>query len=228
MKQAMFGRQSGFTLVEIAIVLVIVGLLIGGVLKGQELINQAKIRNLVNDVNGVAAAVHGYQDRYRKLPGDDDQAQSRWAADTNILSGNGNGVVEGCYNASATCTAGVTTGGVTTESASFWNHLRAAGFIGGQTGSGTQALPQNAVGGYLGVQTGAAMGMGTLVICSANIPGKLASALDVQMDDGNPDTGRVRATAIAAPNALPAATASTAATRYADDDGTPYVVCKSL
>ena len=42
----MRNKQSGFTLVEIAIVLVIIGLLLGGVLKGQELINSAKVKNL--------------------------------------------------------------------------------------------------------------------------------------------------------------------------------------
>ena len=64
-------KQAGFTLVEIAIVLVIIGLLLGGILKGQEMITQAKIKNVVNDFNGITAAVNSYQDRYRALPGDD-------------------------------------------------------------------------------------------------------------------------------------------------------------
>ncbi len=55
--------ESGFTLVEIAIVLVIIGLLLGGILKGQEMITQAKIKNIINDFNGVTAAVNSYQDR---------------------------------------------------------------------------------------------------------------------------------------------------------------------
>ena len=66
----MKNSQGGFTLVEIAIVLVIIGLLLGGVLKGQELITQAKIRNVANDINGMSAAVFGYQDRYKKFPGE--------------------------------------------------------------------------------------------------------------------------------------------------------------
>ena len=53
-------RQSGFTLVEIAIVLVIIGLLLGGVLKGQELINNAKVKNLSNDFRGVSSFVYVY------------------------------------------------------------------------------------------------------------------------------------------------------------------------
>ena len=67
----MKARQTGFTLVEIAIVLVIIGLLLGGILKGQEMITQAKIKNVIADFSGVSAAYHGYQDRYRAIPGDD-------------------------------------------------------------------------------------------------------------------------------------------------------------
>jgi len=63
--------QKGFTLVEIAIVLVIIGLLLGGILKGQEMITQAKIKNVIADYSGISAAYHGYQDRYRAIPGDD-------------------------------------------------------------------------------------------------------------------------------------------------------------
>src|SRR3954469_24564713 len=80
--------QAGFTLVEIAIVLVIIGLLLGGILKGQEMIIQAKIKNIINDFNGLSAAMYSYQDRYRALPGDDFNAASRWAG---LQSGDGNG-----------------------------------------------------------------------------------------------------------------------------------------
>ena len=85
-------RESGFTLVEIAIVLVIIGLLLGGILKGQEMITQAKIKNSIADFSGISAAYYGYQDRYRAIPGDDPGA-TRWAGATN---GNGNGVNNIC------------------------------------------------------------------------------------------------------------------------------------
>ena len=52
----MKARQTGFTLVEIAIVLVIIGLLLGGILKGQEMITQAKIKNVIADFSGVSPA----------------------------------------------------------------------------------------------------------------------------------------------------------------------------
>ena len=71
-------KAQGFTLVEIVIVLVIIGLLLGGILKGQEMITQAKIKNLIADFSGISAAYHGYQDRYRAIPGDDPGAAARW------------------------------------------------------------------------------------------------------------------------------------------------------
>ena len=71
-------NQHGFTLVEIAIVLVIIGLLLGRILKGQEMITQAKIKNVIADLSGVSAAMYGYQDRYKALPGDDKGAAGRW------------------------------------------------------------------------------------------------------------------------------------------------------
>src|SRR5918992_3324357 len=95
-ERAMERKQAGFTLVEIAIVLVIIGLLLGGILKGQEMITQAKIKNVIADVTGVSAAMYGYQDRYRALPGDDKGA-SRWTGAT-VSANAGNGVIEGTYN----------------------------------------------------------------------------------------------------------------------------------
>src|SRR4029453_14121815 len=95
------GTQTGFTLVEIAIVLVIIGLLLGGILKGQEMITQARIKNVVNDFNGITAAYFAYQDRYRAVPGDDVGAATRWTAavypPSGGLSGTGDGVISGRY-----------------------------------------------------------------------------------------------------------------------------------
>ncbi|MCF6299419.1 MAG: prepilin-type N-terminal cleavage/methylation domain-containing protein [Thiomicrorhabdus sp.] len=63
-------NQKGFTLVEIAIVLVIIGLLLGGVLKGQELITNAKIKAVSSDFDNISAAYYAYQDRTGTIPGD--------------------------------------------------------------------------------------------------------------------------------------------------------------
>jgi prepilin-type N-terminal cleavage/methylation domain-containing protein len=221
-------QQKGFTLVEIAIVLVIIGLLLGGILKGQEMITQAKIKNVIADFSGVSAAYHGYQDRYRAIPGDDpcagtptaacSAASARWAGASG--SGNGNGQVAGAYNSTT----------ATDESRMWWEHLRLAGFV---AGTGTQQ-PFNAVTGMLGVQTGnaaspvgAALGGFTgLIICSANLPDKIAIAVDTQMDDGVPSTGTVRGFLQTAPN--PAVPNGTPETAYAETGTNVYTLCRAL
>ena len=87
-------KQSGFTLVEIAIVLVIVGLLIGGVLKGQEMITNAKLKRVESDNAGIAAAMFSYQDRYLQLPGDDGAADTRFTVYTaTTANGLGDGTI---------------------------------------------------------------------------------------------------------------------------------------
>jgi len=221
-------QQKGFTLVEIAIVLVIIGLLLGGILKGQEMITQAKIKNVVADFSGISAAYYGYQDRYRALPGDDLNAATRWATPTAATNGNGDGVVGGGYNgnagsgAPAACIAGV-------EACSWWDHLRRAGFV---AGSGVQQ-PFNSVTGLLGVQTGlpgatpptALGGFSGLIVCSANLPDKISIAVDTQMDDGSPSTGTVRGQAQLSPN--PAVEAAAVA-GYAETGTNVYVLCRSL
>src|SRR5688572_32426776 len=93
----MHNRQAGFTLIEIAIVLVIIGLLLGGVLKGQELITSARVRNLISQQDGIKAAYFGFLDRYRALPGDYNAASTNIpgiSAGCNAGNGNGNGRIE--------------------------------------------------------------------------------------------------------------------------------------
>lgn len=62
--------KSGFTLVELAIVIVIIGLLVGGVLQGQELIKQAKMRRVMSDMNSYRAGITTFYGKYNCLPGD--------------------------------------------------------------------------------------------------------------------------------------------------------------
>jgi prepilin-type N-terminal cleavage/methylation domain-containing protein len=220
--------QKGFTLVEIAIVLVIIGLLLGGILKGQEMITQAKIKNVMADYSGISAAYHGYQDRYRAIPGDDPGA-ARWATAPAAIAGSGNGVVAGTYNNAC---PQVSVAG-TPESCMFWDHLRRAGFV---SGNGAQQ-PFNALTGMMGVQTGDGAGAGTLltggngftglIMCSANIPDKIAIAVDTQMDDASSTTGTVRAIVQAAPNP-DIGVGLDAGPAYAETGTNVYALCRSL
>jgi prepilin-type N-terminal cleavage/methylation domain-containing protein len=228
--------SKGFTLVEIAIVLVIIGLLLGGILKGQEMITQAKIKNVIADMTGVSAAMYGYQDRYRALPGDDKNAGARWAGTT--APGNGDGVITGVYTVSASGT----TANTAMEAGFFWHHLRLAGFI---SGTGLEQ-PFNAVSGKMGVQTsdgtvppaasftaGVLIDPGTgatkftsLMLCSANLPDKIAISVDSQTDDAVGTTGTVRGLKQASPN--PAIPSGGNATVYTEDGVSTYVVCRQM
>jgi prepilin-type N-terminal cleavage/methylation domain-containing protein len=218
----MKSNAKGFTLVEIAIVLVIIGLLLGGILKGQEMITQAKIKNVMADFSGISAAYHGYQDRYRAIPGDDPNAATRWTLGTVTLANSGaygDGQITGGY--------GSTT--ANEESRVFWWHLRQSGFV---SGSG-QNQPFNALTGMIGVQTGntaggaALGGFSGIIMCSANLPDKIAAAIDTQMDDGVAGTGTVRATLQTAPNP-PIVAATTVAATYIESGTNTYTLCRAL
>jgi prepilin-type N-terminal cleavage/methylation domain-containing protein len=212
-------NQSGFTLIEIAIVLVIIGLLLGGVLKGQELINSARVKNLATDFRNLPVLIYGYQDKFKALPGDDINAVSHVLATGN---GNGDGIINGNWDSII----------ATAETQLFWQDVRLAGLAPGPT-TGADLLPTNSAGGIIGITNGTltdnpVAGLnGTYIICSAGILGKFAKQLDIQMDDGNTSTGSMRVIATQArPGAAqkPAIDLST----VAGSDAIIYTVCMGV
>lgn len=214
-------KQTGFTLIELAIVLVIIGLLLGGVLKGQELINSAKVKNMANDFKNSQILLYGYQDKFHALPGDDSNVASHVTGGTLATSPatgtRGNARIEGNWNSTT----------ATDESFLFWQHVRLAGLAPGSTNTGdAQAyIPRNADGGQIGIQSmntfATITGMtGAFAICSDNIVGKLAKQIDVTLDDGETSSGAVRAVVSGTPGA------GVAAANVNDNDF--YTVCMAF
>ena len=198
-------KQKGFTLVEIAIVLVIVGLLIGGVLKGQEMITNAKLKRIESDNAGIAAAMFSYQDRYTQLPGDDSAADTRFDIYANCTGncGDGDGIILGLWTPAA----------ATDETAVFWKHLRAAGLIAGAGDDVTQ--PTNAYGGLIGIRDGA-LGIAGHVTVFGQIEGPIAKIIESRLDDGAPDGGRMQGACTSCGTPINIDTAATGSTAYSD------------
>jgi prepilin-type N-terminal cleavage/methylation domain-containing protein len=232
----MYRKQQGFTLVEIAIVLVIIGLLLGGVLKGQELINSAKVKNFAQDFRNIPLFIYGYQDKFKALPGDDAGVAAHIGATAQAGSGGtlGNGVIEGDWFSTVT-------GAAAPESVVFWQHVRMANLAAGPTTlTDASFFPTNADGGRIGIESGTATAAnqyvagqtGAYIVCSRGILGKFALQLDTTMDDGNPFTGSMRAVPGAPTtraNAAHCAVAGTpAACTTAVDPAASYTVCMSL
>ena len=196
-------QQKGFTLVEIAIVLVIIGLLLGGILKGQELINSARVRNLADSSSGIQAAYFGFIDRYRRVPGDWGQVSAAAGIGGTINGGgNDNGRLDG------------TGANAWQEPNAMWEHLSKAGFINGAyTGANVEptasngATPLNPFNAAIVVArtadyidfTNATPSVRLHLIVGRGQPVDIARELDTKLDDSNPGTGGLRAPLNTAP-----------------------------
>ena len=196
-------QQSGFTLVEIAIVLVIIGLILGGVLKGQELVSSARVRNIADQQNAIKAAFFAFQDRYRALPGDYPAASSNIPGlSTAVVNGDGDGFID--YSPA---TPTKPAGNEPYEEVWAYLHMSAAGFIacaqclnGGNSATPTAPSPSNsltnAYGGALGIaydinfgDSAAPPNPSIHIETGSGIPSNILAEVDAKLDDGNPYTG---------------------------------------
>jgi len=189
----MKSRQFGLTTVELAIVLVIIGLLLGGVLKGQELIFNSKVKATYQLVQSTSAAFRFYQERYGALPGDDSQATVHFpGADPLPTNGNGDGVL-GYGNCSVP--------GTVTENCMALYDLRLAGLVGGTYTQPLKAPFGGAAFPAAGNSQLASVGFGPKPILQfdpATLTHRAASAIDTAFDDGNPNTGDWRCAGLGA------------------------------
>ncbi|MBF0446744.1 MAG: prepilin-type N-terminal cleavage/methylation domain-containing protein [Magnetococcales bacterium] len=214
-------QQSGFTLIEIAIVVVIIGLLLGGVLKGQEMIQSARTHNVVDQGNAIKAAILGFSDRYRALPGDYSVASSNIPG---LTTENGDGNRRVGYELVRTGTDselaelnGVNRGA---EIAYVWKHLAKAGYLSGNfdgkplVGSfnntdedlalwscPTTTCMSNAFNGTMvfvysnqqsGRDTSTDIALSNQLWTGNAIPVEIIAEIDRKSDDGDPGNGSIR------------------------------------
>lgn len=218
-------RQAGFTLVEIAIVLVIIGLLLGGVLKGQELIENAKIKSIAGDMKSVQAAYNGYVDRYKAVPGDEAAGvlTGRGWLGTAVPAAPGNGVL------AITVAQTFTNGG---DQAAFWRSLRASNLIAGDpTAPATVAgLPTHGGGGVVGVTAGPAYGMAGPLVCASGLTPKQAAGIDNLIDGAGASnaTGTLRGALAPNANILNPVAGVPPVTAYNETATTKWTVCMQL
>ncbi|MBU1053360.1 MAG: prepilin-type N-terminal cleavage/methylation domain-containing protein [Proteobacteria bacterium] len=165
------GNQKGFTLVEIAIVLVIIGLLIGGVLKGQSMIQNAKVKRVVKLADEIRAATMGFYDKYGQYPGDESLAGVP-AGDN--YNGNGNGQIEAADQTNV-----------------FLDLMRSKLISGNYTT--TISYPKNAFGGdtiLVWVDPPGAAGVDHYIEF-LNLPWDVALEIDTKYDNGIWNTGQI-------------------------------------
>ncbi|WP_413207177.1 type II secretion system protein [Rhodospirillum sp. A1_3_36] len=193
------GARPGFTLIEMSMVLVLIGLILGGVLKAQQLIDSTRLKMTIGEWESTRAAFSIFRDRYNALPGDFDEA-STYLANAAIRNGDGDGVI-----GSADLSMGSS---YDAESSRAWEHLTYGNFLtgvklDGGAGQDQSVLPAKLSGLSLVVIHGTfgdTAGTGHWLRLQDSVSGAptrnalsgaQAREIDTRYDDGNADTGHI-------------------------------------
>ncbi len=214
--------EQGFTLVELAIVMVIIGLLIGGILKGQELITTARVGATVSQLKSLDGAINTFQEKYAAYPGDMLRPDTRLPGCTTSpcnVAGDGNSIIQnGASRTGASLGGGpgTVTNASQGEGHRAFTHLTAADLLTGidpsNPGQFSGTLPAIRAGGGMWIgysDTATATGGVTTLTPGRHyavlngIPGAVAATsggfnsitaaqIDRKMDDGRPDFGGVQ------------------------------------
>ncbi len=159
----------GFSLIEMAVVLSILGLLLGGVLKGKQLYDSAKVNALITQIQDITLSIHQFEQNFGALPGDFSDASKRIKGE--LVDGDGNGLVEN------------------EEKKNVWPHLASAGLF------PLSSAPIAKTGGEILFAYAAQDGIsGHWLIVGEKAPltPEQAFAIDKKIDSGIGNTGKVR------------------------------------
>jgi prepilin-type N-terminal cleavage/methylation domain-containing protein len=204
-------KKGGFTLVELSIVLIIIGLIVGGVLGGQSLIKSAELQRVVNEARQYATAVAAFRLEYNALPGDMDDATNYWASASPVpQDGNGNGVIDhntsetssnltGCWEriwawqhlSLAGIVPGNYTGDITSSEVRAWQHCRKADVnVPESVAKDGVVYAVYSEDSEIMLEVGKAFKAGEYSSAGGFTP-KEAKAIDTKMDDGEVSTGKL-------------------------------------
>jgi len=190
-------QQQGFTLVEIVIMVLIVGMIVASVLKGQEMVTSGKVKRMASQLDEIRAAYFGFEDRYRALPGDYTLADVHLNCPGGCPKGNGDSRIRETETPLA--------GSEVREDILVWTHLSSAGFlkgdyrmVAGSTIADQQNTPTNpysalaqlAFDGRYGVADGGAPHHNLKT--GPQVPVEVLAELDRKTVDGKPYDGALQ------------------------------------
>jgi len=192
--------SSGFSLVEMSIVIVVMALIVAAAMQGVNMIEKAKLRNVLSEISDIKMAINSFKTKYDKLPGDFDKAVAYWGATTE--NGDADGKIE------------FVNGSTIYEGYRAWQHLAYAQmvktpYLGTETTGAAELgkdVPESKIGGGYFVEydifgltemTSLAFGVPVAtsvapILVNGVITPAQAQELDNKVDDGEPMTGTVR------------------------------------